>query len=115
MYTRDVFTAVDELRLLTRQLRAALSFREQLEALMADGTQAVSDLAAAIDAAVDRIQVDFDELKRQLAEAKSLSAEDRAALEATITGIEDQVARIGTVDPDPNFPAVPPPEPPPAP
>ena len=94
-----MFTAAEELQLLARQLSAALAYRSQLEAIMADVDQALSDLATAVSDTAQRVQTDIATLKQQIADAQSLDAADQAKLQATADSIEAQVAGLANIDP----------------
>ena len=89
----------------------------------------MSALTDAIDAMQTRVAEDFTELRRLLDEAIATDAADAARIaelqaradqlvadnQALMTDQAEAITRLGGVDPDPNFPAAPTPEPTPEP
>jgi phage shock protein A len=65
------------------------------EHLMADISQAETDLAAAVSATATRVQTDIDTLQAEIAKLPDPSPELQAAADA----IETQVAALAAVDP----------------
>ncbi len=92
-------TAADELRFHLRKLRSLVTFRAELEALMADVDSAVAELAAAVTGVATRVQEDVDALLAQIDALENTSVEDKAALARAAAGIASQVARLSAIDP----------------
>lgn len=65
---------------------------------------AITDANTAVVAEVDRVAVDVQQLKNQLANGQAISDADMQGILDGLTGIKTQVA---AVDPLPDFPAAP--------
>lgn len=66
---------------------------------MADADQVVEELVTAIDGVAARVQEDVDALLAQIQDLQSASEADKAALTATVEGVQAQIGRLQGIDP----------------
>lgn len=76
----------------------------------------INELNSTISAAVGRITEDVDHLRSLVTDALATQTADQAEIarlnaeaDAAVTSINDAIAGIGSIDPDPSFPAAEPP------
>lgn len=97
---------LDALRTLTRavhNLTNRIAAMEDNQMANFDALNAKLDtLTAAVSAAQTRIAEDFQALKDQLGD----DATDQAAVDAAVARVDESIAALSTVDPDPTNPPV---------